>query len=571
MGAFSTFLFAQTPKENLEKAVEEYNSFKTFAHGLTTSTIKSEDVEAGQKRLNAGIEKLEKVIREGSSAEIKAARYFKANFQYEQFFLLGIIGQNREAAAMQDLFADEIMGFKPTDFPIRYAFFDKNFVIEWANFASTQAEFLTSAGEILYIVGRFSEATKLTKKAIEHSDVAPFSRYVALNKLLDIHQKEPSTLSPSEKLDIALRTVRAYDGLDEEYKNVVKDHDYPTTLRGAAILNESPDLSATGLERMAEAAPIAFKYEKSRPEAARLYKKVYEKRGSGGDAAFHRQALADAKMLFSTSKTDAQSIGGAAIIALKPKTEPSDCSIYRELAEASGAIGAFAEKTKMEAFFQDCSKKKAAAAEKVAADARKAAKKANRNFSMYIGLDVIPLVKNAVEDMDWGGHLDLCGRRVAHSFGFSKVQNRKDLNSGAAKWDGRRFFYSPKIFSKDNENFYVGPFFGYAEKNFEPQTNSTVAASDGSFQTLTLTPLDKQYEALLNFGFKSGTVLGFGMDFWMGLGGSYHQLTYKELPNASDFALSGNEFFNDRPPKQILHLQLRMGVSVGLNIGKKRN
>lgn len=71
-----------------------------------------------------------------------------------------------------------------------------------------------------------------------------------------------------------------------------------------------------------------------------------------------------------------------------------------------------------------CIKANEEAARKADAVRRKQARRASRNFNVYLGLDVIPRL-TSVEKMDFGGHLDLRGKKVAHSFGFSMVNLRR--------------------------------------------------------------------------------------------------------------------------------------------------
>ncbi|MBL7809655.1 MAG: hypothetical protein JNN28_17675, partial [Saprospiraceae bacterium] len=203
------------------------------------------------------------------------------------------------------------------------------------------------------------------------------------------------------------------------------------------------------------------------------------------------------------------------------------------------------------------------------AEQRRAARKANRHFNVYLGVDVVPLL-TSVEKMDFGGHLDLRGRRVAHSFGFSLVNQRKDYNSNRTKWDGNRYFYTFKVFGKDEDlKGYSGLFFGYADKTFETLLSINATAADGTSRYLDLTPVDKQFELLWNSGMQA---LGkpFGLDFWFGIGASYNQLSFKELDPADGYTFTNHDFFDNRKKLESIQLKMRMGISVGLNFGKKR-
>ena len=62
----------------------------------------------------------------------------------------------------------------------------------------------------------------------------------------------------------------------------------------------------------------------------------------------------------------------------------------------------------------------------------------------------------------------------------------------------------------------------------------------------------------------------FGVDFWFGIGASYNQLSFKELDPSDGYTFTGDDFFDNRKKLESIVLKMRMGVSVGLNFGKKR-
>lgn len=141
-------LWAQTPKENLEKAVEIYNADRAFQDNLTVKTITDEQVGIVKSRMEQGIALLDKVIREGNADQLKVARYFKTNFLYSYFFILGMKGKNAEALEWNKGLEADIIRYSALDFPMSYDFFGKNYSIKWDNFSATQAEYLTGTSEI---------------------------------------------------------------------------------------------------------------------------------------------------------------------------------------------------------------------------------------------------------------------------------------------------------------------------------------------------------------------------------------------------------------------------------------
>jgi hypothetical protein len=114
---FTASTSAQTPKENLEKAVEIYNADRAFQDTLTTKTLTDEQLGIVKSRVDQGILLLDKVIREGNADQLKVARYFKANFLYSYFLVLGMKGKNAEALELNKLLEADIIRYSAADFP----------------------------------------------------------------------------------------------------------------------------------------------------------------------------------------------------------------------------------------------------------------------------------------------------------------------------------------------------------------------------------------------------------------------------------------------------------------------
>lgn len=570
-----TSLWAQTPKENLEKAVEIYNASRTYQDQLNPKTISDEEVGVVKSRMDQGIALLEKVLREGNSDQIKVARYFKTNFLYTYFYTLGMKGRNAEAFELNKQFEADITRYSATDFPMSYDYFEKKYSIKWENFAHTQAEYYTGFAEICYNLGKLQDAVRIARIALNHPEVSPYLKYISANKILDAQAKDNKLITESERLDFQLQSMQLYDIQEEANKQVIKDNNYPTTKRGASALVAAmqTDNSPAMQTRCASAAILAAKYENSREYAFKLFDYCYKNKYAASDD-FHNAALQLAKTSFSTgtpeTRANAQTIGDAALTALVAKVSSSDCEKFRQYAADYQAIGLASKGQSLEQRALTCIKAREEAARKAAAAQRKQARRANRNFNMYLGVDVIPLL-TSVEKMDFGGHVDFRGRKVAHSFGYSMVNLRKDYNSNRTKWDGNRYFYSFKIFTKDgDEQAYSGLYFGYSDKTFENLLSITATSEDGSdIRTLDITPVDKQYELMWNSGMQA---LGkhIGVDVWFGIGASYNQLSFKELNPVDGYTFTGNEFFDNRKDLESINLKMRMGLSIGLNFGKKR-
>ncbi len=567
---------AQTPKENLENAIEIYNADATYQDGLNTNTITDEDLDVVKGRMNKSILLLDKVIREGNAEQIKTARFFKTNFYYAYFFVLGMKGRNAESYELNKLFEEDITKYSPSDFPIRYQFFDKTYSIIWDNFSSSQAEYYTGYSEVCYNMGKLADAIRFAQLAIAHPAVSPYLKYIANYKIIDCIIKDPSLLSVNERLDANLQSILLYDNQDDADKKVIKDNNYPTAKRGCSALVAAltPDNSLTMQVRCAKAAPIAAKYEDCQEYAVQMFNYCYKNKYAGS-SEFNKSAVELARRTFSSgtpaTRQSAQAMGDAALTALIANASSSNCEDFSKYAADYQAIGLASKGQALEKQANTCIKTREETARKQAEARKKQARRDNRNFNVYLGVDVIPLI-TTVDKLDYGGHLDLRGRRVAHSFGYSIINQRKDFNSSRTLWDGNRYFYAIKFFTKGKDSpGYTGFYAGYSDKTFVTLPSVTATSADGNdIRTLDLTPLDKQYEFMWNSGVQAlKKVVGF--DFWFGIGGSYNQLSFKELPSAEGFTFSGNDFFDYRKKTESFALKMRMGVSVGLNFGKKRS
>lgn len=568
-------LRAQTPKENLEKAVEIYNANRVFQEALRPATITDEEVGTVKSRINQGITLLDKVIREGNSEQIRVARYFKTNFYYSLFYTHGVKGNNAEAYEINKKFESDITRYSSADFPMSYDFFDKKYNIKWEDFSATQAEYYTGYAEVSYNMGKYADAVRIGRLAMDHPGVSPFLKYISVNKILDASEKQPSVLSESERLNFHVQAIQLYDSQNEAGKKLILENKYPTTKMSATALVAATltDKSPAMLIRCATAAPIAAKYDNSKDLAIQLFQHCYLNNYAGSES-FHTAALELARTSFPTVSANyrrsTQEVGDAALTALVAKTGSTECDKMKQYAADYKAIGLASKGQSLEKQFTACVKNREEAARRQEAERRRQVRRANRNFNVYLGVDVVPLL-TSVEKMDFGGHLDLMGRRVAHSFGYAVVNQRKDYNSNRTQWDGNRYFYTFKIFSKkDDQPSYSGLYFGYAEKTFETLTNISASSEDGvPVYFPELTPVDKQYEVMWNSGMQA---LGrpFGVDIWFGIGASYNQLSFKEFENPEGFTFDNDDFFDNRGKLESIQLKMRMGISVGLNFGKKR-
>ncbi len=191
---------------------------------------------------------------------------------------------------------------------------------------------------------KYADAVRFSRLALAHSGVSPFLKYIAVNKILDASQKDLLLLSETERWDYSVQSMQMYESQDDENKKVIKEFNYPTTLRGSANLvratltNQTPALQ----ERCATAAPIAAKYENSQDNALQLFSFCYTNKYAGSEA-FHLSAIQLAKTMFSTAtpekRAKAQSIGDAALMTLENRASATDCEKFKQYAADYQSIG----------------------------------------------------------------------------------------------------------------------------------------------------------------------------------------------------------------------------------------
>lgn len=575
---FAQPAFSQTTVENLEKGVEAYNALREYCDGFTAKTLTDENLTTIKNRMDNGVALLNKVINEGNSDQIKAGRYFKVNFKYEYGFMLGMKGRNFEAYDVFKEIDKDITAYASSDFPIRYSFFGKNFIVNWDNFSSTQAEYLTGMSEICFNLSKYEDAVKMCKLAINHPNTSDWLKYVAINKMLDIHAKNSSFLSATEQADYAFESLKAYDKLDEKSKETVKEYNYPTVLRGTDVLlsRSSLDKSVGFVQKCADAAVIAAKYEKGQANALKLLEFCYLS-DIEELTEFHWVAVNLAKVNQTTDRARSNYVGNAALDKIVAKLGALECEPMARIADEYRQFNNTAKANVLGDRYRKCQANALAEKQRQEEQRRKQEeldrKRQHRYehpFNIYLGVNVIPLMAKP-ENMDFGGHVDLRGRRVAHSFGYSLMNNKSDWHSDNQKWDGTRAFYALKVFGKSlsDQMAYSGFYFAYAEKEFMPRLGTVHSKTDPNdiFQA-SLAPKDKQYDLAFNGGIQT-LGKGIGMDIWYGIGVSYYQLSYDNL-DLDQYTITDDEFFEARDKKESYAIYIRLGISFGLNLGRKR-
>lgn len=567
---FSAPLSAQTPADNLQNAVEIYNAMREYCDGLSPKTLTQEEINDVKNRMDKGVPMLDKVIREGTAEEIRTARYFKNNFRYEYGFVLGMKGENAKAYEVFKDIDRDFAAYTASDFPMRYKFYDKNYVINWDNFAATQAEFLTGFGEICYNLNKYEDALRSLKQALGHPNMNNWLKYVTVNKILDVQAKNPALITEQEHINYSLQALKAYYILTDKEKGAVTEYNYPTTIRALNTIVTKAEKNVPAAIAITAETALAAQGDKNNLKVLQLFELTY-RNNQAVDYSFHQTAEKFARDNQSVDGVKARYVGLAATDRMAAAAGTSNCAAFQAIIDQYSFWKENAKVTEYTKKRQACLDDQ----EKAQKRAAKQAKRANRNFNLYTGVYVLPLLKSNPK-RDYGGVVNFVFKKSAMEFSYLKINNNKENifdmsvqgvsdaeQDDVSRWDGYYAHFHPKFFS--NKGAYVGPLFGYAQKTFEPFTANYTDDVSGTYGSATFEPTEKQYILMANFG---GLALGkgFGGDFYMGIGATYNQWDWGSELNNDNITVE-NPVLENREDS-FFGLIIRVGITMGLNFGR---
>jgi tetratricopeptide (TPR) repeat protein len=578
-------ILGQTAKENLENGIEIYNSIKAYTKDINDMNITSENIAEVKRRSEKATKLFDKVKADGSDEQIRAARYYKMNAQYKVAFTYAQAKNNATCLKLLKEVESEMNSFTESSFPIRYAYFDKNYKIEFEkNFSSIQGEFYSLIADMYNYAGERTKALEYYQKSINIPNTPTWNKFVAYVKLTK--DKDKNNEYDRDMLNYALATMEQYDNLGEESKKLCTDRSFETYYDGALAFEKALAVTSKFSERgdmSLKAARIATKYTTEQNEAKENRRADNLKNAQN----WFKDAIENGKddkatltegLTFAKEKQGKDSDLGKFIVdKLADKVAASDCEGFKKIGEDYTFFGMASKADAMNKKGAKCQKDKDNEAARQAEARRKEEEAMRRRqykldhpFNVFIAFDVTPLLQNI---NNLGGHVDFRFKKSALSFGYTQFVEKKDLNSKNVKWEGYKAFAAIKYFQNKYSGSYSGFHVGYADKTFIPiETDvTTTTGTSPVTKRMTLTPLDKQYEAMILFG---GQLLGrgLGIDFYFGVGGSYNQLSYKEQPTL-DFektTFAGSEFYEARQKKESFNVKMRLGMTIGLNLGGKR-
>jgi hypothetical protein len=570
---FSTTVFAQTPKENLAKGIDTYNALREYSRTLTAETLTDENMGDVKNRVELGTPLFDKVVKEGTADQIRVARYFKANLQYELAYMYALKGDNDAAYDALKALENSITTYKSSDFPMTYDYSGKIFKITWENFAAVQAEYFTTFGEISYNLTKYEDAYASMKNVLATKNASAWLRYTAVNKILDIRTKNKALISDDDYPNFSLKSMKTYADLSAEDKKTVVDNNYPTWERGYKIFNNSIDNvpnSQNLTPKIGEAALI-LRGVNENEKAAKFFTFAL-KNGWGTTMIWKNDVLPTAKI------TNDKVLGINVLGRLVTAVNVTDCEELDAFARDYAQFGDVSKSAEMKKKGDACRRQKEAEAkrladEKQAQEERRARenRRANRDAHFFVGVNLFPLF---AKPTNVGGVVNFGAKKTLIELAYLSIAKKKEnfydlelrdiKDAQEHKWDG--FFthvalkYSPKGFKRILSS-YSGLLVGYGQRTFEPFSSNVTNKLTNKTVSKAFNPTNKQYIGMVNFGYMTSKL--FGIDMYLGLGAAYNQFDggNVEVWNNDNFTIE-DKMVGNRKANYFSFIG-RIGVSIG--------
>ncbi|MFM2266721.1 MAG: hypothetical protein RL757_161, partial [Bacteroidota bacterium] len=555
-----------------------------------------------RNRLKDANENLDQAAQKGSAQLIKAARYYKmiakVNYSKAQVLAGGEYFPTESVDEYMKNFESEITGFSASEFPYAFIINEERKTVSWNNMKSQLLDYWINRSETAYLLNDAAATLATYKKVFEFQDeLSARARYGVEAQAINISGREKGGFNTEERLAATIRAVQNFAKMPESDQKDFLESPFvglfgmldvfetagssPASIGYINKNREGVDaamdvFAANGLGNNVIKFNNRFKEGKKDDAAAlRKYLNSLKNFESQVDNAEKKAVLSSGNQLgvFCVDQIMEKTPSRSELQSLKTDVDAVSAN-FSQLKEKSTIleqkIAALLEKERIAEAKRQADIAAAEAARQAEAARRAAIEKRKGILSnVYIGLDLGESLKGDATKRNYGGHIDFRGRRHARSFGFNKVQSKQDFNADKTAWSGYRAYFVNKKFSG---NLYQGFLLGYADKTFGAQTAKVQAVNTTREQTILIKPSEKQYEFLLMMG-SQNLVSVFGMDIWAGIGGSFHDMkvdaAQMELLDKTKFTFTENNegFFKLRQNTQTFHPIIRMGISLGLNIG----
>jgi tetratricopeptide (TPR) repeat protein len=563
---------ASTAKR-LEEAVKIYNRERDSVDTFKPATLGDAQIAYVERTTAKGVAILDSLLRvlPESSEERRVARYFRANFYYQQAFVYGMKGRNEDAYQIMQMIENDFDYFGNSSiFPLRYVFDGKNYSIKYENFQGTYIEFYTGYGEVCANTSRSEKSLSCSRKTVqmtEGNSSYNWYRYIAITKV--IGEKKKLNQLDKEMLDMAYKLAFEYSQLDSSYRKTIKENNYLTFITAYNRINDvfaaNPSLIGNG-ELYAKTAAI-FQKEGDLNKAEEYYEKAFRYNYPYSKAELEKVvALADRR----GNKT----LGLNAASAYEKLLSATDCDGWRKVA---GYYELFDNNTR-----RNTALEKAKTCDKLRAEEQRRNDRNNRRrsggFMIYTATYPLTLITRYNHYRDYGLAVGIGNRRFQIEAG-GKLINRnlvlqEDLafrsiqkEDGNMFWDGYRAHVSLRFISKSQSSdapFYVGPTFELVNRNFLPVWGNVYDANDlPVVSEFRFSPVEKAYTAYLNYGVYSAKKYLY-IDFFTGLGVYYAKFSTGAPQYEGDQYRISHTLLENRKAARF-GPAVRMGITMGFS------
>lgn len=552
-------VLGQNPTSNeltLEKAVRIYNEVPSSVSDFQKSkNFKDSERVKNEARIQEAASLLDQIVSPDNEEMANVIRYFRANLQYENGYLYGILGNHDK---MYTYLQQSLSFFEQAEsgfFPLRYKFDGKSYTIKYENFEYTRGEFYSSISEAATKLKKYEKVPEYSRKGLAIIKDG-YVRVVVTDFLLVA--KSNLKQYDSEMAENAINYMEGYLKLESKNKSYLDSFDY-SYKRGWNFLIQAYDRNPSlgyASTNYAKAAAILVK-----ANDRELAAKAYEQALNAGNN--------DKSFLFEVARA-----GDFASAGLKSRACNALSGLSLTCYEMSSLSGIYAELGNREKS-QEFEKKASKCTSKEAHEAKVGT---GAGFHFYLGTYPFRFIGHK-DYIDYGGVAAFSAGKVMVLGSYMIVNKNlyawtdmsmKSVNDNSSEqyyWSGEQMDVSIRIspdrFRKGDVASYFGPQFGMSNRKLSPiHSDVTNNLTGVTIPGMAFEPTDTQYQVALNFGsFVGGK--GVGLDFNISVGASYGQFSINNPDyNLDDFSYSNG--YLDNREEWHWGMVLRAGVTVGL-------
>lgn len=555
----------------LDTAVHHYNAFNAYCTKLEGTAITDAQIKETENRYASLKSEFESIMRSASGMQKDVATYFYNVTIHKMGFIYGVAGNTDMSFDLMLQISNYMSGQSAESFPKKYLFEGKNYTINYDNFSLTQLEYFVTLTELYGIKGNYNEVFSYAEKSytMQIKDNPPSSywnKYIALIKYTE--SSKQFAVYPPNAFEMGVRLLEVYAQLNADYKQTIKDNNYPSNYTAYAYLIEvigqkpaqgTTDLwlrAANALRTVSDMTNVGYCY------------------GYALDAGIQDRSVFPTIYTYATTMVN-YSLGLKACKAELALISEQDCAGRAQMAIYFGQFNDDATANQLEREANDCNKEAERIAAEYAKEQKRKARREARNFSVYAGFYPIPLLTLQNAYRDYGGVFGFGFRKFSMEGSYKLINQNvvtmEDLMVNDIEypeerilWDGYRAHVAFKFGERggyDGDMFY-GPLFEIVEKQYSPIPSLVSTPTGVAVENAVFTPTELSYNGYLNFGLHVEEN-HFMFEYFIGIGATYSKFdigndTYD--PELFDFS---NTLIQYRKPERFGPI-IRLGITIGL-------